>query len=65
MDRPDQAKQYNTMAARERSAQVLRNRARQYHEYAVSLEKLADWATGLNDEQDEALWRVVEGYTPR
>ena len=54
-----------TMAARERSAQVLRNRARHYHEHAVQLEKLADFAVRLNDEQDEALWNILQGFGPR
>jgi hypothetical protein len=53
------------MCARERAAGVLRNRARRYHEEAVRLDALADWATGLNDVQDEALWNILQGYSPR
>jgi hypothetical protein len=52
-------------AARERSVTILRERARQYHEHAVSLNKLADWAQRLDQEQDEALWRILQGFTPR
>jgi hypothetical protein len=70
MDRPEKPKapggNYpDTQCARERSAGVLRNRARRFHEYAVSLEKLADWAAVLNEAQDEALWNILEGFTPR
>ena len=53
------------MCARERAAQLLRNRARRYHEEAVRLDHLADWACGLSDAQDEALWNILEGRTPR
>lgn len=50
----------NCLAARERSAQVLQRKARELHEEAVRLEQLADWAVGLNEAQDEALWRLIE-----
>ena len=53
------------MCARERSAQVLRNRARRYHEEAVRLDALADWATNLDAPQDEALWNILQGFNPR
>lgn len=53
------------MTARERSCQVLRDRARRYHEYAVQLEKLADWAVRLDAAEDEALWNVLVGNQPR
>ena len=62
-------KRYNSnmenLCSRERTAQVLRNNARKHHEYAVSLDKLADWAVGLDDAQDEALWNLVHGFVPR
>lgn len=53
------------MCARERAAQVLRNRARRYHEEAVRLDALADWATNLDAPQDEALWNILQGFNPR
>lgn len=53
------------LCARERAAGILHNRARRYQEYAVELLKLADWAGGLNDAQDEALWKILTGFEPR
>ena len=56
---PQDTKAPQCVASRERAAQVLRNKARHMHEEAVRLEQLADWAVGLNDAQDEALWNLV------
>lgn len=61
---PMRGDQCNT-AARERSAQILRTRAREHHEFGVQLEKLADFAQRLDEEQDEALWRILCGFVPR
>jgi hypothetical protein len=45
--------------ARERSAQILRDVARRLHAKAVQFDSLADWASSLTNEQDEALWQLV------
>jgi hypothetical protein len=60
MDRPENRyPQEQAMCARERAAQLLRNRAKEMHAKAVGLDALADWACSLSDTQDEALWRLL------
>jgi hypothetical protein len=47
-------------ACRQRADSALRERARRLHAEAVQLEMLADWAAGLSDSVESALYSVVE-----